>query len=630
MIRIFSATAMAAACAALWAGAAAAQIADPAAIQLAPIILSGGLTPAEAATYARSYTVLTAAEIEARGITTVQDALRSVPGVAVSGSGSSYTQVRIRGGEGNHTLILIDGVPAGAGDGEYVLAGLETANIERIEVLRGPQSTFYGSNASSGVINVVTRKGTTPGLRYGGEVEVGNGYAGALHGSARTERGGLSFNFSGRDDRGYDNSGDGGEKDGIERYGLGVAGDWRVTEDLKIGFTARGAREKFDYDNTSWSPTSAADYVVDAQGVGAHRREFAGEAYAEYAMLEGRLDHRLAFQASRLDRKEYGSNVWSDQKTDAVKYRASFGLDGPTTQSADHLLNFLAEHHRDSSDANPDYNRRSTSLALEYRGALSFGLDLQAGLRHDFNDVFKDATTWTLGLSYAVPNTPLRLHGSAGTGSVNPTYYELYANDSWTVGNPNLKPEHNLGFDVGVEASFMNGRGLVDVAYFNERLKDEIAYTYDAALGKSTYANLNGNSPRQGVEVSGTLAVTPDLDLRVGYTYLDAKDPSGLVKVRRPKHELSAGATLRAFEDRASFSADLRYVAENYDNQFWGSYARAKLPNYAVLDLAATYDLTENLQIFGRVDNVLDKDYSDVWGYATPGRAGAIGLRANW
>lgn len=630
-------------CAALWSLGAAAQTAplqDAEAIRLAPILVSGGLTPAEAATYARAYAVITGEELQARGITRVQDALRTIPGVAVNSTGVSFTQVRIRGGEANHTLILIDGIEAGAGDGEYILTGLETANIERIEVLRGPQSVFYGSNASSGVINIITRKATRAGVSYGGEAEVGNGFAGALHGAARTERGGLSFAASGRDDRGYDYSGSGGEKDGIERKTLALSGDWLATEDLKLGFSLRGARESYDFDPTNWMAASEEDYVVDGRDQKTDRREFTGEVYGEYAMLDGRLTHRLAFQQSRLDTRQSGAD-WQDQRTEAVKYRASFGLDGQPAERADHLLNVLVEHQRDSSDVNPDYDRRTTSIAGEYRGALSFGLDVQAGLRHDFNSVFKDSTSWTLGLSYAIPNTPLRLHASAGEGTVNPSYYELYADDCYTLGNPSLKPERNRSFDVGVEASLLNGRGLVDVTYFNERLRNEIAYQsgmhpLDPACGmwaspKAGYVNFAGTSPRQGVEVSGSFSVTPDLDLRAAYAWLDAEEPNGLIEIRRPKHELNLGATLRAFEDRASLSADLRYVAGNYDNQFWsGGTSRAKLPNFATVNLAGTYDLTENLQIFGRVDNLLDKDYAESWAYPAQGRTGAVGLRANW
>ena len=127
-------------------------------VTLDPVLPSGGLFPIVADAYGRAHTVLTAEEIEEHGIRSVQDALHEVPGVAVNSTGSSFTQVRIRGAEANHTLILIDGVPATGGNDEYILTGLETANIERIEVLRGPQSVYFGSNASAGVVNIITRK----------------------------------------------------------------------------------------------------------------------------------------------------------------------------------------------------------------------------------------------------------------------------------------------------------------------------------------------------------------------------------------------------------------------------------------------------------------------------------------
>ena len=141
-------------------------------ITLDDIIVSGGFSPIAAAQYGRAATVVTAEDIQQRGITTIQDALRALPGVAVNGAGDSSTQVRIRGGESSHTLILIDGIAAAGGEGEYNLGGLETMNIERIEVLRGPQSVYYGSNASAGVINIVTKKGAegttaTAGLEVG-------------------------------------------------------------------------------------------------------------------------------------------------------------------------------------------------------------------------------------------------------------------------------------------------------------------------------------------------------------------------------------------------------------------------------------------------------------------------------
>ena len=142
------------------------------AFALDEIIVTGGLSPIAAGALGRASSVVTADDIAARGIATVQDALRALPGVSVTGSGPTYTQVRIRGGEASHTLILIDGIAAAGGDGEYILSGLDTANIAKIEVLRGPQSVYYGSDASAGVINIITRKGQV-GTTLSGSLEAG-------------------------------------------------------------------------------------------------------------------------------------------------------------------------------------------------------------------------------------------------------------------------------------------------------------------------------------------------------------------------------------------------------------------------------------------------------------------------
>lgn len=355
--------------------------------------------------------MLTAKEIEARGITTVQDALRAMPGVAASSTGASFTQVRIRGAEANHTLILIDGIEATGGADEYILTGLETANIERIEVLRGPQSVFYGSNASAGVINIITRKGG-PGLHYGGSFELGNGAAASAHVSQRTERGGIALNLSARDDHGYDQSGDGGEKDGINRKTIGLSGDWRASDDLAVGGTLRWSDEHYDYDATAWDATDADSYVVDDPDLFSERREFSGAVWAEYSMLDGQLTHRLEYQKT-IYKQSYDGGPFSRGETEKLKYRLSYGLDGQPVDSANHVLNLLAERQKDQNSTAPDYRRDMKSLTVEYRGFLDNGLDIQAGIRHDDNKVFDDFTSWNLGLSYRIPGQPVRLHASA-------------------------------------------------------------------------------------------------------------------------------------------------------------------------------------------------------------------------
>ncbi len=593
---------------------------------LGDIVVSGGLSPIEAASYGRAYSVVTAEQIEERGLTSVQDALRSLPGVSINGPGASAAQVRIRGSESNHVLILIDGVEARGGDDEFQLSGLSTANIERIEVLRGPQSVFYGSNASSGVINIITRKGTE-GTQYGGAVEYGNGISGSAYVSTRTERGGLSFDLSTRDDKGYDHSGTpGGDADGIDRKTLSLAGDYMLTDTLKLGFTVRKSNERYEYDGNSFTATNADEYVIDTADYG-DRDELTLSIYGELDTLDGRLTHRLSYQDSQYDTNNNGGPTVKG-KTEALKYRAVYGLDGAVADAA-HTLSFIVDRQEDSNTGAANNKRDMTSYGVEYRGGFDNGLDLQAGLRYDDNSVFKSATSYTLGVSYAVPNSGVRLHASAGAGTVNPNYFELYGGFG-TIGNTDLQPEENQSFDIGVETSFMDGRGSVDVTYFNERLKNEITYSFTPLADGTNYFNQTGTSPRQGLEVAGRFAATDNLSLGVAYTYLDAKNPDKSVEVRRPQHELGLNAQLKTFGGRGTVAADLRYVAGNYDTQYWGSFATVKTPEFVTVNLAANYDLTDTVTLTGRVTNLFDKDYVETWGYATQGRTAYVGLEAKW
>lgn len=595
-------------------------------VEFPPIYLNGGLSPIEAARYGRAASIVTAEDIAARGITTVQDALRAVPGVAVNGSGNSFTQVRIRGAEGNHTLILIDGIAAAGGDGEYILSGIETANIERIEVLRGPQSVYFGSNASAGVINIITRKGGA-GSSASGSIELGAGTTASAFLSHRAAQGGVSLSLSRTDDRGFDQSGDGGEKDGLDRTTAILSGDYALGEDLTLGFTARRSQESYDYDSTSYTAVDAPSYVVDDPTQFADRDELTAGVFAEYSMLNGRLTHRLAAETTQNKQSANGA-PFTRTSTDALKYRLSYGLDGAVA-TADNLVNLLLENRRDASSSNPQYGREATSVALEYRGSLDSGLDVQAGARFDNNDVFKDARTWTLGLSYTFAESDIRLHGSAGTGIVNPTYFELYADAFGYSGNPNLRPERNRSLDLGVEMPVFGHRGTVDVTLFKETLTDEIT-AVSTGPGTFSYINQTGNSDRRGLEVAGQVQATDALALRLGYTYLDAQNPDGSREVRRPRHEVALGATLDSFGGRGSVSADLRHVSGNFDTQFWGAYQTVELPAFTTVNLTARYDLTDRLQLTGRVENAFDADVTDVWGYATRGRAVYVGLNAKF
>ncbi|WP_151718316.1 TonB-dependent receptor plug domain-containing protein [Gemmobacter serpentinus] len=603
---------------------------------LQEVILSGGLTPVAEAGYGRAHTVIDAAEIAARGFATVQDALRAVPGLSLSSSGKSLTALRMRGSETSHVLVLVDGVKLAAGGDEYTLSGLETANIERIEVLRGPQSVYFGSNASAGVVNIITRKGEE-GLHYGGAVEAGNGWGASAFVSQRGAQGGLFLGLAARDDRGFDVSDDaGGDKDGIDRRTLTFSGDYALSEDLTVGFAVRRSDETYGFDATGgyWDPVlnmwidpaDEAGYLVDSNDT-SDRKETSGLVFAEYAMLEGRLTHRLSWQQSKLDQRfNNPMNSNSIGHSEALKYRASFGLDG-AVDGADHVISLMIDRQRDTNTLQPGLDRESTSYAAEYRGRFD-ALSVQGGLRHDDNSVFPSANTWTAALSYDL-NESLRLHVSAGKGVVNPAYAELYGGFG-QVGNLGLNPEVNRGYDLGIEASFLDGRAVADLTYFNERLQDEITWTGVPGPDGSNYFNQTGRSTREGVELSGRFEATETLALGLSYTYLDARNPDASRELRRPRHELGLTAGLQTFGGRGNLGLDLRYVAGNWDTQYYGAYATAKLPDYWLANVSASYDVTDTLRLTGRVNNLFDKDYREVWGYATEGRTAWLGLEAKW
>jgi vitamin B12 transporter len=213
---------------------------------------------------------------------------------------------------------------------------------------------------------------------------------------------------------------------------------------------------------------------------------------------------------------------------------------------------------------------------------------------------------------------------------VNPSYFELFADAFGYVGNPALEPERNRSIDLGAEFPLAGGRGAVDVTLFAEVLEQEIVEASDGA-GGLTFENESGESRRSGLEISARLQASETLGLRAGYTYLQAENSDGSKEIRRPEHELSLGATMAAFGGRGSVSADLRHVAGLTDNAFFGDFATGvELDPFTTVGLAASYDLRPGLQLYGRVENLFDAEYSEVLGYVAAGRTLYAGLRASF
>ncbi|MGR3760651.1 TonB-dependent receptor plug domain-containing protein [Roseobacteraceae bacterium NS-SX3] len=611
---------------------------DADATDLEEIIVSGGLTPIEAENYGRSVSVITSQDLQERGIATLQDALRSVPSVAVNSTGGSFTQVRIRGGEGNHVLVLIDGVEANTGSGgEYILSGLTVSGIERIEVLRGPQSTLYGANAVSGVISITTKRAEKPGASYGGGVEYGSNSTRAADAYVRQrfERGELNFSTETRHTDGEDGSRlDGGDTEFNDRETLNLTGRHHITGRVTAGFSLRRSWQHYGSEDTlPFGSTSAAPegYLVESPA-NTDRDETFGSLWLEGESGSGRSKHRLSFSGTDQENQSrdgaFGPSS-SESAHRAFKYLGSFALDGSELDLSSHRLSLLLEAEEQTFKASftgsTAFERNSEAVALEYQGELPNGLDLQAGLRRDFNDTFEDSTTWNLSASYWLPGRDIRLRGAAGKAFVNPTMFEQFGFIPGTfAGNPSLKPEESTSYELGADFS-LGGSGELAVTVYRNDVENLIQGS------GTTSVNIAGTSKSRGFELETSFAALDWLDLSGAYSYTDAKTAAGAVQLRRPQHELRLSAAAQAFAGRGTINLDLRHVSGNFGRQFFAAGTPvAELPAFTTVDLAATYELTASAQLTARVTNLFDKDYQEAWGYFANGREVFVGVKASF
>jgi vitamin B12 transporter len=323
-----------------------------------------------------------------------------------------------------------------------------------------------------------------------------------------------------------------------------------------------------------------------------------------------------------------------------VRAKTTYAIDDRPVRQSDQTITGALEWQRETFQANdPDLvfdpsqldkrERDLASVVLEYRQRFASGLDLQLGLRHDDNDGFKDATTYSAGLSYLFLSTDSRLHASLGTGVKNPTLFEQFGfiPDQFQ-GNPDLEPENSRGWDVGIEQTFAGGNAVIDLTYFDDRLEDRIAT--DFTMFPFSPFNEPGTSRRKGLELAGLFTISENLDVTLDYTYLDAKDADGDREVRRPRHEGSLALNYKMSNGRTRLTAAARHVADNLDIDFTApsfGTERVKLDDYTVVDLAVAHDISPKLELFGRIDNLFDEDYQEINGYAAQPLTFFAGIR---
>lgn len=328
-------------------------------------------------------------------------------------------------------------------------------------------------------------------------------------------RGTLDFSVSVRNVEGEDTSRSGGDRDFNDITVMGLKGAYDLTDGASAGFTLRRSWQEFGYDGTSWVPVAdPRDYLVDAPFT-TDRDEAYGSLWLEAETLGGRMLHRLDYSAmnQNSDRFNAGVRESDDRSTRrGLRYGGTYALDGMDARDAAHRVIVAAEAEREtyrsSNSSGGTYERDTHALAAEYQGRIAAGIAVQAGPRREFNDVFRDATSWNVAAVWQAPAQDVRIRGAIGHANVNPDMFQQYGNVPGRYrGNPDLKPERSLNREVGVDLGWADGRGRASLTVFHIKVDDLIAGGGPASV------NLNGSSTRKGFEASMNLQATDWLSL---------------------------------------------------------------------------------------------------------------------
>ena len=589
--------------------------------ELDDIVISGGNSPIKAADLATSNSVITSEDIKKHGDVTIQSLLRQIPGVAVNSTGSSFTEVRIRGGEANHTLVLIDGVPATGGDGNYIFSGLSATEVDRIEIMRGPQTIFFGPSASSGVINIITKSPDKNGGVFFGSA----GSISSVGVSQDVKLGRLSSNVTAvkEEYKGYDQSYNNGDKDGFNRETFQIKTKAVTDSGIEMTLKLRDALEKYDTDDLNSSPTSHLDYVVDTNDEG-KRDEFQTSLDLQKSSSSGKTKHSFLIAHTKYSNSLNGIQS-ADNNQELIKYHFQQSLEEKTLLNTAKSVSIVLEHHNDQNQMNKAQKRLGNALAFEYRQKFQNDSALQVGSRIENGNRFKTALTWKVGYVLPLVTNSTSLLFDAGTAVVNPTYGEIFGS-AWVNGNPNLKPEKNVSVSVGLKQDFTNQNNYIKAVVFRDKLTREISY--DSAFPSNVY-NEVGNSKRNGLELDMQFQPFTQTIISGNYSYLIAKNPDGTVEARRPRHSFNSQIEYQFAESKGHVALSATKIAKNYDS-YPGVWTSRKLPDYTKFDLTTSFNITSNLSITGQISNLFDKEYSDSWGYRSAGRSYYLTAATKW
>ncbi len=625
------------------------------------VVVTATATKTPLAQVGSTTTVITRDQIDQEGAVTVSDILRRVAGVTVvqSGGTGQVTSLFMRGGDSDYTKVLIDGIPINDPGGSYDFANLSAADVDRIEIVRGPQSALFGSDATAGVIQIFTHRGSSEGLSPKPRFQVEGGsfatyrYAGGIEGKGHIVD--YSASFSRYDTDNAVPNGSFNEETAAANVGIATSKDTSLravfrNEDGRAGTPGQTAFQRPDLDayyrhrdfagGLTFTWQTAVSWLQRVSYTVSDSRQFSADPINSGDYIPTYQGRTAAFPLS-----DFTYQTLNQTRRQKIEYQSELGLPGG------HLLTAGTDYERESGVIGDPTAGPLEALRSNYGGfiqdqwAFRNRFFAAAGARLDHNSSFG---------FFAAPRLSLALHlhepaaggfwgltvlkGNFGMGIKEPTLLESFSNSPYFLGNPNLKPEKSVSFDAGVEQRFGSGRGSVEITYFDNRFRDQIGFvTTDFTTFAGTFFNI-GKTRARGVETVLRRDLGWRWQLSAAYTYLDGRvlastsafDPvyaPGQQLLRRPRHSGHLDLTWKP--GRWTLGASGQFVGARVDSDFEG-IGLARSPAYAILDLTASFRLLDSMSVYCLANNVTNERYMEVLGYPALRANFRIGIRTGF
>jgi len=603
---------------------------------LPPLVVSATLLPTPQDQLGSSLTVITDADIERMQARTLPEVLQDVPGLNVvqTGGPGGTTSVFMRGTNANHTKVLVDGIDVSdpsSPDASFDFSQFLASDIARVEVLRGPQSGLYGSDAIGGVIDIITKKGSGPPQVHG-SLEGGSFAAFNQTAGASGSQGAFNYVF----DFAHFHSG----ATPVTPSDLVPPGrmrnlDWNdtksystrlgvdVTDNFDLGLVAH-------YVTTDLHSTSDDFLGPETLQSDSDNTELFTRATAHLVLFDGVFEETAGIGYTAYRRRYYDPNA-SDLAAggDPAFYRGDrLKLDwhGDIKVAAGETLTLGAEHQLDQLyDSGPLFAEMSNNAGfVQLQSGIAERCFNVVSARYDDNDRFGGKPTLRDAPAILIPETGTKLKGSIGTGFKAPSLDELFDNYPQFnfFANPNLRPETSLGYDLGFEQNLFKKSLQFGATYFHNDIRNLI----DINATATSYVNI-GRATTYGAESFLAYRPLDQLSFRADYTYTYAEDDVLHQELlRRPKHKASLTATWQVTA-AASLSATALYTGAWVDVNRAGTQSGLVAGGYTLVDLTASYDLGHGVTAFARVNNALDRHYQNPIGFEQPSLGVFGGLR---